>query len=792
MVFKCHLVSSEHSQRHEDIVTWIFKIVSNENNLNARKSVAQLVGQARGKGYRGFRIKRRSRAESLLWDAAEGAVRWGSRAVQTAPALEQSGAKTDRKARRGTEVSKRLRCAFLVRGWSGSRLAWKVSSLGCKDESLDESLARCFQMNRHISSQGFCAPVQVSRRDGRPAQCNSTADTVWGPPVPGSRRRWFGPEVFNLAPVSRGIIIIIIIIAYIKKPKDRGLPPLGSGLPRGARWELEPLEETAVPEKTACGAVSEFAACVFFQGFGLGFAAVQLQQDPGGPEGGRRSPAPMACLWTQPVRVLTCQIRRLPALPVCLAVVQLLSPCSAEFAVVGPPEPVLAMVGEDAELPCQLSTKMSAETLQLMWERPSRRQVVHTYAHGQEDTPSEEYRGRTSILREDVTSGKAALQIRDIRTSDSGTYLCYFQDGDFYAKAQVQLQVAALGSDPHIEMKGYDEAGGIRLDCTSAGWYPQPQIEWRDTGGQRLSSEVATEAADPQGLYAASASVILEGGSGEVSCVIRNPLLGQERSAGLSVAGVFFRDTLPWLLSVALTVLVLEGLLLGAVYYVFRRWKSLAVYQIKGGTRAKKQAAETELQPEGRAQEMLQDGRAQTDRDLVAATQDALDLPRSLCLASSAPLLSPNRSGEGMGTLVAPDSGLSQWEGAAVSLHKWAIASGHPRNPGNPINKPWPATNRIYFEFGQEVPKRSWRMFMRLAGLEENDIVICEHENPGNLAEQQHRMLLRWQSRLGRAASPFRLLAALRRMGLRECLENITNTLVAEDILGSKDAEPPN
>ncbi|KAM5319809.1 tumor necrosis factor receptor superfamily member 25-like isoform 2-T2 [Glossophaga mutica] len=102
------------------------------------------------------------------------------------------------------------------------------------------------------------------------------------------------------------------------------------------------------------------------------------------------------------------------------------------------------------------------------------------------------------------------------------------------------------------------------------------------------------------------------------------------------------------------------------------------------------------------------------------------------------------------------------------------------------------ATNRIYFEFGQEVPKRSWRMFMRLAGLEENDIVICEHENPGNLAEQQHRMLLRWQSRLGRAASPFRLLAALRRMGLRECLENITNKLVAEDILGSKDAEPPN
>ncbi|XP_066236446.1 tumor necrosis factor receptor superfamily member 10B-like isoform X1 [Saccopteryx leptura] len=101
------------------------------------------------------------------------------------------------------------------------------------------------------------------------------------------------------------------------------------------------------------------------------------------------------------------------------------------------------------------------------------------------------------------------------------------------------------------------------------------------------------------------------------------------------------------------------------------------------------------------------------------------------------------------------------------------------------------AKNKICYEFVRKVPANDWKMFMRLVGLGENDINICEHENPGNLMEQCYKMLVRWKNRLGRDASPFTLMAALHKMELHEELHNIINHLVAENILG-RHAETPN
>uniref|UniRef100_A0A674JTT4 Ig-like domain-containing protein n=1 Tax=Terrapene triunguis TaxID=2587831 RepID=A0A674JTT4_9SAUR len=247
---------------------------------------------------------------------------------------------------------------------------------------------------------------------------------------------------------------------------------------------------------------------------------------------------------------------------------------TAQFTVTGPDHPVTASLGGEAVLSCHLSPRMSAENMEVGWLRSQDSEVVHLYHDGQDQNREQmlEYRGRTELLRDDITNGRVFLRIYDIQPSDNGQYKCFFQSSVFYKDALLELQVAGLGSDPVISVEGHQD-GGIRVVCQSSGWNSQPEAQWRDLQGKILPSASENIAQEANGLFQTKiAIVIAEESNQKVSCSVRNPRLDQEResSMALSLAELFFPRVNPWTVALGV-ILPLLAVLTALASYCFWR-----------------------------------------------------------------------------------------------------------------------------------------------------------------------------------------------------------------------------
>ncbi|XP_071880997.1 butyrophilin subfamily 3 member A2-like isoform X1 [Anas platyrhynchos] len=245
---------------------------------------------------------------------------------------------------------------------------------------------------------------------------------------------------------------------------------------------------------------------------------------------------------------------------------------SAQLRVEGPGHPVTATVGQDVVLPCHLSPQRDARSLEVRWIRDEFSETVHHYRNG-EDLYGEQmgaYAGRTELSRDGLSAGSLDLRITGLRPSDDGQYVCTVKNADAYDEATVDLEVSATGADPHLFLGGY-EAGGVRVLCRSAGWYPLPQLLWRDARGQHLPSVSQTHSQDQEGLFEIEGAVIVTRSlEGPLSCVVRSSRLQQEREFSLHISAPFFINAQP-LIVVLVLVLVLLAVSIGLGVYLFRK-----------------------------------------------------------------------------------------------------------------------------------------------------------------------------------------------------------------------------
>ncbi|XP_032061021.1 butyrophilin subfamily 1 member A1-like [Aythya fuligula] len=255
-----------------------------------------------------------------------------------------------------------------------------------------------------------------------------------------------------------------------------------------------------------------------------------------------------------------------------LVTLHLLQLGSAQLRVEGPGHSVAATMGQDIVLPCRLSPQRDAHSLEVRWIRDHISETVLLYRNGEDlyGEQMEAYARRTELLRDGLSAGSLDLRITGLRPSDDGLYVCTVKHADAYDEAIVELEVSATGADPHLSLGGYED-GGVRVLCRSAGWYPLPQLLWRDARGQHLPSVSQTHSQDQEGLFEIEGAVIVTGSmEGPLSCMVRSSRLQQERKFSLHIAAPFFHNAQPWKVALAL-VLVLLAVSIGLGVYLFRK-----------------------------------------------------------------------------------------------------------------------------------------------------------------------------------------------------------------------------
>lgn len=265
------------------------------------------------------------------------------------------------------------------------------------------------------------------------------------------------------------------------------------------------------------------------------------------------------------------ELHRLTAL---LLLMPLLLPAGSaeEFMVLGPAEPLVAVLGGEVELPCRTAPARSAENMQLRWFRSKFSEAVLIYEDGEEQ-PEElmaQYAGRTSLVTELLGQGQAAVLIRNVQASDDGLYSCFFREGQFYEEASLELKVAAVGSAPRVRITGPEE-DGVRVECAASGWFPKPQVHWRGPGGAQFRAFSEAHAQDARGLFSVEAALVVRDRSaGNVTCSLHNPILGQEKAVAIFIPEPFFAQAPLWKLAFWVSLAALGLLLLGAGYCAHR------------------------------------------------------------------------------------------------------------------------------------------------------------------------------------------------------------------------------
>ncbi|XP_030048232.1 programmed cell death 1 ligand 1 [Microcaecilia unicolor] len=140
--------------------------------------------------------------------------------------------------------------------------------------------------------------------------------------------------------------------------------------------------------------------------------------------------------------------------------------------------------------------------LKVYWHQISSSQMVEKEIYavdsGKENLTLQDvsYRGRATLLKDELYKGQAVLEISNVKLTDAGTYRCLIIYGGADYK-QVTLQVQVPFRKINISISGQEKR---ELICQSEG-YPKPEVMWQHEGQDLSDKANTTYRINPEQLY---------------------------------------------------------------------------------------------------------------------------------------------------------------------------------------------------------------------------------------------------------------------------------------------------
>ncbi|XP_075381843.1 butyrophilin subfamily 2 member A1-like [Mycteria americana] len=263
--------------------------------------------------------------------------------------------------------------------------------------------------------------------------------------------------------------------------------------------------------------------------------------------------------WLTAIHILTFQCRS------CLI--------TGQFISSPPNSSIIGVIGEGVVLPCHVVADNIPEVFSVQWifHEQSQKIMVSRYdGKNKKEKQDERYQGRTEFFHSEFRVGNMSLRLKNVRSSDKGSYTCAVSFNDTYHDVLIELQVAAKGGVPSIFLRSHMKQG-IGLTCHATGWFPKPEVIWLDGQGQ-VRKELSTTKMTmmPAGLYSVVTSMNLKPGSDmEVCCRIVNNLLNTMSESRVLISDIFFPSISKWLI-IFLVILCLSMVLISTVFSKLR------------------------------------------------------------------------------------------------------------------------------------------------------------------------------------------------------------------------------